>query len=347
MSSESIQKVYQTHQQVIEEGFVKSVGQQFNKYAVTNLRGGVGKSSIAFNLAYEISRKDSLLVTDVCPQSNFTEVLLGGHRTKVDIYSALQPVILGPAFGDQVDDLSYKISKYCEDFKGGKGAWCIAGNAELFSFPSTLYQQLNVAYSARNENAVRKLLSGLNQILDAEMKDKHCQKALVDTSPFYAGGTHLAWCAVDALIVPVKVDEHSLESLELLFRQLTDPARDFMQWNERAGGLKAPKIAAIVMTMVGSKSQQKSRPDNASRMYIERAIDLCERYPDLFALEEPADAVVITDDFHSAGRISGAKRIPIAELKVRSFHTVENRRLQVNASVDRYKKQLKYLASMI
>jgi hypothetical protein len=47
------------------------------------------------------------------------------------------------------------------------------------------------------------------------------------------------------------------------------------------------------------------------------------------------------------GRISGAKRIPISELKVGSFHRVENRRLQVNESTIRYQKQLKYLASMI
>jgi hypothetical protein len=113
---------------------------------------------------------------------------------------------------------------------------------------------------------------------------------------------------------------------------LSDPTRDFQIWNERAGGLDAPKVAAIVMTMVGSKSQVKATPDQASRMYIERAI---------------AIAVVLTDDFHSAGRISGAKRIPISELKVSSFDRVESRRLQVNESTIRYQKQLRYLASMI
>lgn len=29
---------------------------------------------------YEISRKDSLLTADVCPQCNFTEMLLGDYR---------------------------------------------------------------------------------------------------------------------------------------------------------------------------------------------------------------------------------------------------------------------------
>lgn len=343
----SLETVMETHQMVIEEGYTLAKGQEFNSYAISNLRGGVGKSSIAFNLAFEISRKDPLLVSDLCPQCNMTEVLLGGFKTKVDIYDALKPVILGPAFGDAPEDLAYRIAQHCDEFKGGRGAWMVAGNPELFAFPSTLYQQLNTAHAAQNKPAVKKLLHGLRFVLEAEAKVLKAKKILLDTSPFYAGGTHLSWCAVDALIIPVRVDEHSMESLDLTFKLLSDPSRDFLVWNERAGGLGAPKVAAVVMTMVGSKSQVKATPDGASRMYIERALGIAEKYPDLFKHQDPSNAFVLTDDFHSAGRISGAKRIPIAELKVRSFHTVENRRLQVNASATRYQNQLKYLASMI
>lgn len=344
---EGLAKILETHQMVIEDGYVKEKGQGFDSYAISNLRGGVGKSSIAFNLSYEISRKDPLLITDVCPQCNLTELLFGDFRPKVDIQSALQPIILGPAFGDPPQDLSCRVGQYCDDFKGGRGAWAIAGNAELFAFPSTLYSQLNLAYSARNPKAVTKLLLGLRSILEQEAKAVGATKTLIDTSPFYAGATHLAWCAVEALVIPVRVDEHSMESLELMFRQLSDPARDFMQWNTRADGLETPKVAAIVMTMVGAKSQKRATPDMASRMYVERALSIAMDYAHLFALDDPSDAFVLTDDFHSAGRISGAKRIPISELRTRSFHTVENRRLQVNASAVRYQKQLKYLASMI
>lgn len=294
-----------------------------------------------------MSRLWPLLLTDVCPQCNFTELLLGDFRPKVNIYDALRPAILGSAFGDSPTDLSYRVGQYCDDFKGGKGAFMIAGNQELFAFPSLLYQQLNTAYSQGNKKAVANLLHGLKAVLSSEANNAKATKLLLDTSPFYAGGTHLAWCAVDALVVPVRVDEHSLESLDLLFKLLSDTSRDFQMWNDRAGGLKTPKIAAIVMTMVGSKSQKEATPDSASRMYIERAVKLAENHAHLFAHNDPTDSFVITDDFHSAGRISGAERIPISELKVGKFHTVEGRRLQVNASAARYKNQLKYLASMI
>ncbi|MGL9723198.1 MAG: hypothetical protein ACR5LH_05810, partial [Sodalis sp. (in: enterobacteria)] len=90
--------------------------------------------------------------------------------------------------------------------------------------------------------------------------DKNCDVLLMDTSPFYAGGTHLAWCAAEALIIPVRVDEHSIESLSLTMDMLSRRDKDFQMWNERAGGLDSPKVAAIVMTMAGSKSRLSSTP---------------------------------------------------------------------------------------
>lgn len=167
-----LDKVLEIHAKVIEEGFTKPIGQEFNTYAVTNLRGGVGKSSLAFNLAFNISRKDHLLVGDLCPQCNFTEILFGEGRPKVTISNALQPMILGPAFGDVIEDISYRISEHCEDFKGGKNCYGIAGNPELFAFPSSLYGQLNLAHASQNKSAVKSLLHGLRKILEKEAKIK-------------------------------------------------------------------------------------------------------------------------------------------------------------------------------
>jgi hypothetical protein len=116
--------------------------------------------------------------------------------------------------------------------------------------------------------------------------------------------------------------------------------------NSNGLGIKRPPTA-IVMTMVGSKSQLRATPDRASRMYIERALDIAAKYPQLFDHPNPADSFVITDDFVSAGRISGAKSIPISQLKIGSFHMVEGKRLQVNSSATRYQRELAYLMSII
>ena len=344
----SLEKVLETHRQVVEEGYTKTGGLKYRSYAVTTLRGGVGKSTLAFNVSYEMAAKRSLLVADMCAQCNLTETLMRDADHEVNILDALQPALLGPAFGKAPSDLSYRVSQYCDPFKAQQPCYVIPGSQLLFAFPSTMYQQLQIANAQSNPSAVKNLLESLKSILDTDAKEKKVDGILMDTSPFYAGGTHLAWAAADALIIPVRVDEHSLDSLELTLNLLSSPKGDFNAWNQRAGGRGNPKVAAVVMTMVGSKSRLRATPDSASRMYISRALAIAAKYPQLFDYPDPADAFVITDDFVSAGRISGAKSIPISRLKIGSFHTVDNnKRLQVNESATRYQKELAYLASIL
>lgn len=343
----SVEKILETYAAVVDEGITLSGGPRYKRYTVSNLRGGVGKSTLTFNLAYQISRGHSLLAADLCPQGNLTETLMRNTAPEVTVAKALLPKLLGPAFGDPLEDISYRISNYCEHFKGGKTAYFVPGDPEMFAFPSTLYQQLQVGLSRGDATAVRKLLHSLKDILEDEATDKRCEILLMDSSPFYAGGTHLAWCASEAIIIPVRVDEHSIESLSLTLDMLSDEAKDFGLWNKRSGGLRAPKVAAVVMTMAGAKGRMTSTPGRASQMYIERAIKICEQYPALFDHDTITDAFVVTDDFVSSGQISGAESVPIAKLRVGKFHNVEGRRLQVNESATRYQKELAYLASAI
>ena len=340
------QRILDHYSRIIAGELPEATTPRYASYAVSALRGGIGKSTLAFNLSYELSRDSSLLVADLCAQRNLTETFFKHKAHKVDITSALLPQILGPAFGDVPDDISYRISELCEPFKGGKRAYIVPGSPELFAFPSALYQQLKQA-SVGSPVFVRKLLQSLRVILNKEAKEKDCDLILMDTSPFYSGGTHLAWCAAEALVIPVRVDEHSIESLDLTLKMLTEPGRDFLFWNQHAEITHVPKIAAIVMTMVGAKSRLQSTPDRASQMFVERALAKAQAHPELFDFADPADAFVLTDDFMSAGRISGAESIPISELEVGKFRTVEGKRLQVNQSAERYKKEIKYLASLL
>ncbi len=81
-------------------GEVERPKTRFTSYAVTNFRGGIGKSTLSFNLAWEISRVSKTLLLDLCPQRNFTQSLLGddANTAMATIYDALLPRVLAVIF---------------------------------------------------------------------------------------------------------------------------------------------------------------------------------------------------------------------------------------------------------
>ena len=52
------------------------------RYSVWNNKGGVGKSFLSFVLATEYANanpKKNVLIADMCPQANLSEIVLGGN----------------------------------------------------------------------------------------------------------------------------------------------------------------------------------------------------------------------------------------------------------------------------
>ncbi|MBV8076781.1 MAG: ParA family protein, partial [Planctomycetaceae bacterium] len=222
---------------------------------------------------------------------------------------------------------------------------------ELFLFPSLLYTTLsstsNIGGADRARRAKNKILRSLERIVGKLVEERKFDITLIDTSPFFGGATHLAWVAADALIIPVRVDQHSMEALNLTLSMLKNKRMDFLRLNEEAGIDRVPKVHAIVMTHCGWNRQHENTPDRSTQSYLAQVVEIASEYRDVFTSEDPIECVHLLDDFHSAGRISGTKRIPLAELKCGDFVTIEGHRLQVNVSLHRYQKEMKSLASTI
>jgi hypothetical protein len=231
----------------------------------------------------------------------------------------------------------------------GASVHVVPGSKELFLFPSLLYTQLSASaqLGTRSKEISKNILQSVEQLAEKLRTQLKASKVLMDTSPFFGGATHLAWVAADALIIPVRVDQHSMEALKLTLSMLRDPTMDFLRLNKQAGIEKKPKIHAIAMTHCGWNRQSKYTPDRSTQAYLSQVIEIADENKDLFSCDDPIDAIHVLDDFHSAGRISGTKRIPLAKLSVRESHIIESQRLEVNESISRYQREMKALALSI
>jgi chromosome partitioning protein len=351
-SDNGLERLLRNFKEVLNDNEVTRPKQRFNRYAITNFRGGIGKSTLAFNLAYEVSRQKKSLLLDVCPQRNFTQSLLGDSLSEhpVTIYDALLPSVSPGTDPVSNDDLLVSVPPECRAFKIGRPVYAVPGSKELFLFPSLLYTTLSSTSNIggdRSKKAKNSILRSLERIIEELVEEKKFEITLIDTSPFFGGATHLAWVAAEALIIPVRVDQHSMEALKLTLSMLKSNHMDFLRLNQEAGIDRVPKVHAIVMTHCGWNRQQENTPDRSTQSYLAQVIDIVAEYKDVFTSKDPIDCIHLLDDFHSAGRISGTERIPLAKLRPGQFFTIEGHRLQVNESLNRYQKEMKSLASTI
>jgi chromosome partitioning protein len=317
--------------------------QKFRTYSLSNFRGGIGKTTLSFNLAYELSRAFTCLFLDTCSQRNFSQNIFGDSLPdfKKTIYDALVVEMTGAGNFD-IHDILAPVKPYCPAFKGNKPCFMVPGSSELFLFPSLLYSQLAQyqQLAAYGKDASARALQSVLRIIEKAAEVAKPKKILIDTSPFFGGATHLSWVAADALIIPVRVDQYSVDAMELTLDVLDNPSRDFHKFNQQAGIEHQPKVHAVVMTHCGWNRQKKNTPDSSTIFFVNKALEIAKSYAHLFSEPNISDCFYLLDDFHSSGRISGNQRIPLSLLQSGRKYLVDGQRLEVNPAVDRYKKEI-------
>jgi cellulose biosynthesis protein BcsQ len=347
--AEIVDEIVERSEAILNEGLIRGRLRTFNSYAVTNFRGGIGKSTLSFNLAYELARTHRTLLLDTCSQRNFSQNLLGDDILTVDktIYDVLVREIAGAGTVDP-EDLLVSVKASCAAFKGGRPTYLVPGSTELYLFPSLLYSTLaqyqQIQQGDLREETSRRVINAVKTVIDLVSERAKPEKVLIDTSPFFGGATHLAWAAADALIIPVRVDQHSIEALRQTLQMLSNRQQDFHRFNSQADIVHQPIVHAVVMTHCGWNRQRANTPDSSTRYFVEKAVEIAQEYSRHFSDNNVGNCFYLLDDFHSSGRISGKQRIPLSELQPGKKYMVEGQRLEVNPSVDRYKKEIQKLA---
>jgi chromosome partitioning protein len=113
------------------------------RYAVWNNKGGVGKTFLSFVLATEIARERGIpvVLVDMCPQANLSEIVLGGNGSgskKLDALISKRETI-GGYFDTRIsspqsatgNELDYLLDAQTVNKKLPKGVYLIVGDPSL------------------------------------------------------------------------------------------------------------------------------------------------------------------------------------------------------------------------
>ena len=132
-------------------------------------------------------------------------------------------------------------------FFSEKGSYFLPSSSELYTLPSQMANAIagaNLLPSPQKNTVVDNLLYSLKAEILREQQETETSKCLIDTSPFFSGCTHLAWHAVDALVIPVRTDKQSINSLALLLKTLSNPGSEFRRTMPTDN--HTPKIQMVV-----------------------------------------------------------------------------------------------------
>lgn len=245
---------------------------KYKTYAMCNLRGGIGKTTLSFNLSY---LANNLLAVDTCPQgklSYFYDENYYSSKT-VNVRDMILPYLV-PGLGKATHTAFY-IGATNEYFSG-KNNYYIPSTEELYLLPSQLITAINqtsgLSNNLKNE-ALKSILYSLKTEIDRELTEDNLDKCIIDTSPFFAGATQLAWYAADALVVPVRIDQQSIKSLELLLNTLSTPQSEFRKYLPE-NDMNIPKIQMMVLTHCGWSTVKDARnePNQQTKIYLKKNI---------------------------------------------------------------------------
>lgn len=337
----------------ISNGNIYDIGLPKHKiYTICNLRGGIGKTTLSFNLSF---LTDNLLVVDTCPQGNLSYFYDNNYplNNQTNVNDILLPYLV-PGLGKANNVASYigATNKYFDS----KNNFYIQSSGELYLLPSKLITAISQTSGLNEENrkqAINNIIYSLKKEIERELEEKKLNKCIIDTSPFFSGATQLAWYASDALIIPLRTDQQSINSLELLLRILQHPESEYKKYiNDQ----KSIKIQMIILTHCGwsTVTNAKNRPNQQTKIYIKKIYDIISKYRHLFTTFNnpddhfnPDDHLFILDDFLGSGRISSIESKPINLLQEGETKTINRVRVVVNKSVDKCKNQLKFISNQL
>lgn len=202
------------------------------KYVIWNNKGGVGKTFLTYVLASEYADShpdEDVVVIDMCPQANVSEMILGGNgegekrlsdlaNNNITIASYIKDRFNGSQFHKLGTELRYFVNanKYNEYMPSN--LYLLPGDIDL-DICSKLISHIAFAPKKGSWRVSRSLLVDLVESFENGESNKP-KTFFIDCNPSFAPYTELALLAANRLIVPCTADAASIRGIHNLIKMI-------------------------------------------------------------------------------------------------------------------------------
>ena len=324
------------------------------RYAIWNNKGGVGKTFLSFMLSTEYALKHprkKIIVVDMCPQANLSEIILGGNGEGVQVIEKFiaNKKTIGGYVGLRIES-PHKITGQETEF------FCRAHDYNQ-KLPDNLYlvpgdSQLEIQAQVMNqissqtlpEDSWLNVHSWLKDLIVAGEKKFGDTTTFIDCNPSFSSYTELALLAATQLLVPCSSDGSSARAIDnvaaLVYGEGVDRGLKAASFAGKAKSfdVQLPVLRAVLLNRSTQYDKRASQAFRAMFEEIKRRVEVLkhrkhEAFYTGFKYYDIPDA-------HSPAIVCSHQGCPLSQLKP-GQHAVHNTKPQVNPEpLDRYKKAI-------
>lgn len=292
--------------------------------ALFNNKGGVGKTTLTFNIAHTLARMGKrTVVLDFDPQCNISAIFLEEDAIEGIWYgAALEAHVAGCVDAVRRGRGDVRLPKLVEV---AENLWLLPGHLELSRFEQTLAEEWSKTMALDNERALD-VTTALDVLSDHAATAVEAQVVLFDLGPSLGALNRAALLACDAVVLPLAPDLFSLQGLMNVGPTLREWRQDWNTVrNTRMEGRPQADLDRHDFRPIGYIVQQHlarvDRPVRAYSKWVERIPETYHRFvldrepPALDGTHPDPERIALIRHFASLVPFAQLARKPLFDLK--------------------------------
>lgn len=320
------------------------------RYVIWNNKGGVGKTFISYSIASEYAFQNpgkTVAILDLCPQSNISEMCLGGHERGQEaldnLYSQNRTVanyikcMYNPRrFGMPRDDYFVRAIDYNDNMPSN--LYLLPGDGDL-DVSSLLINHMESGPETDSWIRSRTLLY---ELVD-KFESQHTETVMfIDCNPSFANYTQLGIKIADKIIVPCTADSASIRGIITLFRliygiSINDTMQDeiFNTFNKkiREAGHTLPQVHNYIINKARTRDSRITKGYESNVKKIREVVsEIHTSNPELFDyMQGSKNDILDLKDGNNLALVVNICGIPPSKLSHRKYEIFGDE-TQVNQS---------------